>query len=52
MERRILLWIIVAVLLVFNIYFFFKTGNVDLSSVQGQAVAAKSSASSGMVGGC
>jgi len=53
MDKKIILWIIVAVLIIAVLYFTFRsTGNV--ATAQASASAAKTAASSygGMVGGC
>lgn len=52
-NKKTLLWIAIAVLLVATIYLTFKTGSTSsVSAVQSTATAARTAASSGMVGGC
>lgn len=51
MERRIILWVVIGVLFLVTLFLTFKTGSVDISSVQASTGAVKA-ASTGMVGGC
>ena len=53
MDKKIILWIIVAVLIVAVLYFTFRsTGNVATAQAGASAVKSVASSSSGMVGGC
>jgi hypothetical protein len=52
MNLKIVLWIVIGVLLVFNLFLTFSTGTVEAGSASVTASATKSVASSGMVGGC
>ena len=56
MERRIVLWIVIAVLFIAVLFLTFKIGAGNAEVVKTTATAAssveKSAASSGMVGGC
>ncbi len=53
MNIKFLLWIIIAVLLVVNLFLTFSTGTVEAGSASAAASAIQSAASSsGMVGGC
>jgi len=60
MERKIVLWIVIAILLIATLFLTFKTGDVSASAetVKATGLAAKSAAASapssysGMVGGC
>lgn len=55
MDRRIVLWVVIAILFVATLYFTFKAGAVsNLDTVRASGLVAKSAAQtgSGMVGGC
>ncbi|MDP4038965.1 MAG: hypothetical protein Q8P57_00060 [Candidatus Pacearchaeota archaeon] len=54
MDRRITLWVVIAVLFAATLFLTFKAGSIDVGSVQAPALAAKSAAqsASAMVGGC
>lgn len=54
MNTKLLLWIVIGVLLVVNLFLMFNTGSVEASSAGATGSAVKSAASSygGMVGGC
>ncbi len=54
MDRRIIMWIVIAALFFLALFLTFKAGAVGSSGVQSATSVAKSAASSygGMVGGC
>ena len=52
-SKKTLLWIIIGLLLIANLYLVFKSpSSSSISAVQSAGAIAKSAASSGMVGGC
>ncbi|MFC1710851.1 hypothetical protein ACFLZJ_01705 [Nanoarchaeota archaeon] len=51
--KDIIMWVVIAVLAVLVVYtVFFSGGSVDANTLASAGQAAKSSASSAMVGGC
>lgn len=52
MNRRIMLWGVVGVMLIVALFLTFQAGAVDTGAAQATGNAVKTVASSGMVGGC
>ena len=55
MERRIILWIVIAVIFIAVLFLIFKVGVGEATGTAqsaGNAVSSAASSSSGMVGGC
>lgn len=51
-SKKTLLWIIIGIFIIANLYLIFKSPSGSVSAVQSAGAVVKSAASSGMVGGC